>query len=273
MNELLVNARGIAKTFHSRSGEVQALRHLDLQLRPGQVMALLGSNGAGKSTALEIILGLIRPTSGLVSVLGTTPTKAMHSGGVSALMQNGGLLPSLTVADTLKVIAALHGQSAKLPQVIESTGLEPLLKRRVGKCSGGELQRLRLAMALIPNPELLILDEPTAGMDPHAMREFWRLVIKQVQTGTALIFATHYLTEAERYAQNLLIMHDGQVLASGTPTSVKATENAATLEDAFFNITDRACCGTGFTDSNPTGVPSAAPTVGVEAQRGRALGK
>ncbi|MBV7363198.1 ABC transporter ATP-binding protein [Actinomycetaceae bacterium TAE3-ERU4] len=240
MEEIIIKTRDLTKKFKTKAGPLVAVDHLNLEVPQGQSLGILGSNGAGKSTLLEMILGLTKPTSGEITVLGTDSVSAMRSGQVSALLQSGGLLPDMTVAETFEVISSLYDKRNQMEDIIEKTNLRPLLRKRIAHCSGGEIQRLRLAMALIPNSRVLVLDEPTAGMDPHAMREFWALVTDSVSAGTTLIFATHYMTEAERYGEKLMIMHAGKVLIEGSGAAIKEAEKANTLEDAFFAVTDRA---------------------------------
>src|SRR5690606_1128576 len=132
------------------------------------------------------------PTSGAVRVLGTTPQRAVHAGRVSAVMQTGGLLRDLTVRETVTAIASLHGARHRVAEVMERTAITGLGSRKVSKCSGGEQQRLKFALALLPDPDLLILDEPTAGMDVNARREFWDTMRDDADSGRTVVFATHY---------------------------------------------------------------------------------
>lgn len=163
-----VRLTGLRKSF----GTVDAVKGIDLSIRPGEIVAFLGPNGAGKTTTIDMILGLSRPTSGEVSVFGMSPRSAIARGLVSAVMQTGGLLKELTVAETVQLTASLYSQSRPVDEVLGRAGILDISDRLVSKCSGGQQQRLRFAMALLSNPQLLILDEPTTGMDVEGRRDF-----------------------------------------------------------------------------------------------------
>ena len=166
---LAVRLAGVHKNF----GHVHAVDGVDLKITPGEIVAILGPNGAGKTSTIDIILGLSQPSAGRVSVLGMQPRQAIARGLISAVMQTGGLLKDLTVRETIEYTASLFASSQPVNEVLRGAGIADIADRRVGKCSGGEQQRLRFALALLPDPQLLILDEPTAGMDAGARREFW----------------------------------------------------------------------------------------------------
>src|SRR3954470_13419920 len=161
--------RGLTKRF----GAVTAVDGLDLTIEPGEIVAFLGPNGAGKTSTIDMVLGLSRPDAGTAEVFGMTPRSAVAHVLVTAVMQSGGLLKDLTVAETVELTAALFAHTRPVAEVLERAGLTAIAGRRVAKCSGGEQQRLRFAMALLPEPELLILDEPPTGMDVEGRRDFW----------------------------------------------------------------------------------------------------
>jgi ABC-2 type transport system ATP-binding protein len=207
---------------HKSFGTVQAVRGVDLTIRPGEVIAFLGPNGAGKTSTIDLILGLSRPSSGAVKVYGMAPREAVRRGLVSAVMQTGGLLKDLTVVETAQYMAALFAVSRPIDEVLERAGISGIADRKVEKCSGGEQQRLRFAMALIPDPELLILDEPTQGMDVEGRRDFWRAIRDDADLGRTIVFATHYLEEADAYADRIVLISKGQIVADGTASEVKA---------------------------------------------------
>lgn len=217
-----IELRGVNKTFNARSGNpVHALKDVSLTVQPGEIIALLGTNGAGKTTLVDLILGLTTPSSGSIKVTGQAPQKAVYQQKISALMQTGGLLSDLTVKDTLKMIASTFPRHLPLDEVIEQAHLEPIYKRRVGKCSGGEQQRIRFALAILGNPDVLILDEPTAGMDAGARHRFWESMKHQAEQGRTIIFATHYLEEADQFAQRIVLINKGEVIADGTTDELR----------------------------------------------------
>ncbi|GAA1188211.1 ABC transporter ATP-binding protein [Nesterenkonia xinjiangensis] len=228
MDTAIISARGVAMSFRDGAGgRTRAVDGVDLTVTRGEVLALLGPNGAGKTTLLDIILGLTAPESGEVLVDGGTPQAAVQAGRLSALLQTGGLLPDLTAAETVRMVAALHRDPADVDDVIDIAGVRSFASRPVGKCSGGQQQRLRFALALLPRPEIIILDEPTAGMDVSARHEFWERMRTQADDGVTVIFATHYLEEAEQFARRTVLMDRGRVLADGATDEVRSRAGAA----------------------------------------------
>ncbi len=222
---LAVDLRGVHKSF----GLVQAVRGVALAIGSGEVMAFLGPNGAGKTSTIDMILGLSRPDAGAVEVYGMAPRQAVRKGLVSAVMQTGGLLKDLTVAETAQYIASLFAVTRPVGEVLERAGITAIAGRRVGRCSGGEQQRLRFAMALIPDPELLILDEPTQGMDVEGRRGFWQAIRADAALGRTIVFATHYLEEADAYADRIVLISKGQIVADGTAAEVKGLASGRTI--------------------------------------------
>jgi len=225
-----VEIAGLTKTFQSRDGEVvHAVRGLDLRIRAGEVVALLGPNGAGKTTTLDIVLGLTKPTGGTARVYGAEPREAVIAGRVSAVLQSGGLLRDLTVRETVELVGSLYQAARPVEEVLEMAGLTDLGGRMVAKCSGGEQQRLRFALALLPDPDLLVLDEPTAGMDVKARRAFWATMHADADAGRTVVFATHYLEEADSFARRIVLMADGRVIADGSVEEVRARATGRTV--------------------------------------------
>src|SRR4051794_23351878 len=224
--EPAVDLDGVIKRF----GAVTAVDGISLKIRPGEVVALLGPNGAGKTTTVDMLLGLAQPTEGTVQVYGRQPHDAVALGLVSAVMQTGGLLKDYTVEETVRLTAVLFGRPrGAVDEALERAGIADIGKRLVGKCSGGQQQRLRFAMALLPDPELLILDEPTTGMDVGGRHDFWTAIRQDARGGRTVIFATHYLEEADAYADRVVFVRRGQVVADGTAAEVKALTSGRTV--------------------------------------------
>ncbi|MFJ2618551.1 ABC transporter ATP-binding protein [Glutamicibacter sp. NPDC087344] len=228
-----VSLTGLHKTFTTPRTKVEAVRGIDLKIGTGQIVALLGPNGAGKTTTVDMILGLTQPSSGTVEILGLSPHRAVASGRVSAVLQTGGLLRDMTVRETVTVIATMHGRAERVEQVMQRTGLMGIAKRRVGKCSGGEQQRIKFALALLPNPDVLILDEPTAGMDVMARRDFWENMRTEASGGRTIIFATHYLEEAQNFAERTVLMSHGQIVADGATAELRKLISGRTVSATF----------------------------------------
>ncbi|ALV52038.1 MULTISPECIES: ABC transporter ATP-binding protein [Streptomyces] len=206
-----------------RYGDVRAVDDLTLTLRPGETVALLGPNGAGKSTTLDLLLGLKRPDSGSVTVLGTGPREAIVAGRVGAMLQSGGLMDEVTVAELVRLACGLHPRPYPVPDVLARAGLTAIAGRRADKLSGGQAQRVRFALATAGDGDLIVLDEPTTGMDVTARRAFWATMRDQADRGRTVLFATHYLEEADAIADRVLVLHRGRLLADGTATEIKAS--------------------------------------------------
>jgi ABC-2 type transport system ATP-binding protein len=234
-DQLAVDLDAVVKRF----GDVTAVDGISLKIRPGEVVALLGPNGAGKTSTVDMLLGLSQPTAGSVEVYGRPPRDAVALGLVSAVMQTGGLLKDFTVEETVKVTATLFGRTGAVDQALERAGIADIRKRLVGKCSGGQQQRLRFAMALLPDPELLILDEPTTGMDVSGRHDFWTAIRQDASGGRTVIFATHYLEEADAYADRIVFVRRGRIVADGTAAEVKALASGRVIR-ATLPGADRA---------------------------------
>jgi ABC-2 type transport system ATP-binding protein len=220
-----IELSGLTKSF----GNVHAVRGIDLTVRPGEIVAFLGPNGAGKTTTIDMVLGLSRPDRGTAKVYGMEPQAAVRHGLISAVMQTGGLLKDLTVEETLRLTASLFSNTRPVSEVLARAGIADVADRRVVKCSGGQQQRLRFAMALLPDPELLVLDEPTTGMDVTGRRDFWQAIRQDAELGRTVVFATHYLEEADAYADRIVLVRQGEVVADGTAAQVKALVSGRTV--------------------------------------------
>jgi len=207
-------------------GTVRAVDGIDLTVRRGEVVALLGPNGAGKTTTLDALLGLSTPDSGRIALFGAAPKAAIVAGRVGAVLQNGALLGDVTVRELVGAMRALQPRPASLDEVTREAGIADLLNRRVDKLSGGQAQRVRFALALVGAPDLLVLDEPTAGLDTAARRAFWVAVRGYAAKGRTVLFSTHYLEEADEVADRIVLIAAGRVVADGPTTEIRAVAAA-----------------------------------------------
>ncbi|MFL6247028.1 MAG: ABC transporter ATP-binding protein [Thermoanaerobaculia bacterium] len=215
-------------------GPVEALRGLDLTIRPGELVALLGANGAGKTTAVRTLLGLSKPTSGEVRVFGGDPRDAHNRARTGALLQVARVPETLRVREHIHLFSSYYPNPRPLDDVIEAAGLQGLEKRKFGQLSGGQQKRVLFALALCGNPDLLVLDEPTVGLDVEARRALWKQIRAFIAGGRSVLLTTHYLAEAEALANRVVVINKGVVMAEGTPQQIKG--DAATLEDAFIEL-------------------------------------
>ncbi|MFH8988742.1 ABC transporter ATP-binding protein [Streptomyces sp. NPDC017940] len=222
-------------------GEVRAVDGLTLDLYPGETVALLGPNGAGKSSTLDLLLGLRRPDSGTVRVFGTSPRDAIAAGRVGAMLQSGGLMDGVTVRELVGLACELHPRPHRVHDVLAAAGLAQIADRKVDKLSGGQEQRVRFAVATAGASDLIVLDEPTTGMDVTARQAFWATVREQADQGRAVLFATHYLEEADAVADRVLVLHRGRLLADGTAAGIKAR---AGIRKVSFDLLDADARGT-----------------------------
>src|SRR3954447_23903849 len=231
-----VSLSGVTKRF----GDVEAVRGIDLELQQGEIVAFLGPNGAGKTTTIDMVLGLSRPTSGEVGVLGLEPRQAIARGLVSAVMQTGGVIQDPTGREAVESTASLFADSKPVDEVLANAGITGIAGRKVAKCSGGEQQRLRFAMALLPDPALLLLDEPTTGMDVEGRRTFWSAIRRDAEKGRTVLFATHYLEEADQYADRIVLISNGRIVADGSGSEIRALTSGRTVRATIPAINDEA---------------------------------
>jgi ABC-2 type transport system ATP-binding protein len=224
-----VSLQGIEKSFRSPSGPVRAVRGVDVAIAPGEVVALLGPNGAGKSTTIDVLLGLTKADSGSVALFGRPPATAIEAGLIGAMLQTGSLLRDLTVREIVTVIGSLYRDPVDVDEVLAQVGIGALAERRTQKLSGGETQRVRFAIALVTNPSLLVLDEPTAAMDVEGRHAFWTTMREFAARGKTVLFATHYLEEADAYADRAVLMARGRVVIDGPTTEIKAMVGVRTI--------------------------------------------
>jgi ABC-2 type transport system ATP-binding protein len=231
-----VSLMGLRKSY----GDVRAVDNVDLLIAPGEVVALLGPNGAGKSTTVDMLLGLTKPDGGHVTVFGRGPREAVTEGRIGAMLQGGALLDDATVGETVGMVASLHRKPLPVKEALRRAGVEDLANRRCTKLSGGQKQRVRFAVALVSDPDLLVLDEPTAAMDVQTRREFWLSMQEFTSSGRTVLFATHYLEEAENYADRVVFLRKGRVVADGSVAEVTALTAGRTIRAVLPNVPEAA---------------------------------
>jgi ABC-2 type transport system ATP-binding protein len=225
-------AIGLTKSF----GAVRAVRGLDLTLQRGTTVALLGPNGAGKTTTIDMLIGLTRPDGGSVSLFGHPPTEAVRAGLIGAMTQTGQLIDYLSVRELVSMMAALYPAPLEVDEALQLSGANAFADRQTRKLSGGETQRVRFAIALVANAELLVLDEPTAALDVEGRRDFWTAMRAFAARGKTVVFATHYLEEADAYADRIVLMSHGRIVADGAPTEIKATVGGRIIRATLPNV-------------------------------------
>ncbi|WP_066365611.1 ABC transporter ATP-binding protein [Herbidospora mongoliensis] len=220
-----ISVEGVAKRF----GDVRAVEHVSLRVPAGQVVAVLGPNGAGKSTMIGMMLGLVTPDAGRVELLGKAPAEAAAHGLVGAMIQQGELVPNLTVREVVGFVGGLYPDPMPLDDVLELAGLTDLARRRTGRLSGGQVQRVRFAMAVAGAPKVLVLDEPTAALDVETRRAFWTAIRRYAAGGRTILFATHHLEEADENADRVVVLSRGRIVADGTPAEIKRRAGGRTV--------------------------------------------
>jgi ABC-2 type transport system ATP-binding protein len=225
---VLPRPRSVALSFQSvthRYGSQVALDQLDMDVSRGEVLALLGPNGAGKSTTISALLGLVRPQEGRVEVLGSDPRESVAAGRVGAMLQAGsgiGLPPGVRVDEVLGLVRRLYRHPAPRDQIVERANISALLRRRTDRLSGGQAQRVRFAIAIAGDPEIVFLDEPTSAMDVESRQGFWRMMRAFGDEGRTVLFATHHLAEADEIADRVVVLNHGKIVADGPGATLKA---------------------------------------------------
>ncbi|WP_375487503.1 ABC transporter ATP-binding protein [uncultured Mycobacterium sp.] len=226
-------------------GHVRAVDGIDLEVRAGSTIALLGPNGAGKTTTIYLMLGVLAPDHGAVHLFGSSPRCAVAAGRVGAMLQDTGLMAGVRVGQLLTVIRELYPAPASLRELIDAASIAGLLRRRTDRLSGGQAQRVRFALAAAGNPDLLVLDEPTVGLDVQAREGFWARIRSHAARGSTVLFSTHYLEEAETYADRIVLLRSGCIVADGTAREITSSVGAGRVvrfrlltgpPDRFFEL-------------------------------------
>jgi ABC-2 type transport system ATP-binding protein len=228
--------RGVVKSY----GSVRAVDGIDLTVPVGESLALLGLNGAGKSTTINMILGLIEPDAGDVTVLGRTPEAALRAGALGGMLQDTKLIPRVSIREVVEFVRGTYAEPMPMADLLRVAQLTELADRRLDKLSGGQAQRVRFALALAGNPQLLILDEPTAALDVESRRELWTSMREYADRGNTILFSTHHLDEADQNADRVVVVAKGNVIADGAPGDIKGLVVGRTVS---FTLGDRSSAG------------------------------
>jgi ABC-2 type transport system ATP-binding protein len=238
-----VRLQGLVKSYRGPQGLIRAVRGIDISIAAGETTALLGPNGAGKSTTIDMMLGLAKPDEGTVSVFGRSAREAVDAGLVGAMLQTGGLIRDLSVRELVAMMASLYPDPMDVTAALEITGLTTTAGQRTHKLSGGQTQRVRFALAIVSNPELLVLDEPTVALDVEGRREFWSIMREFAGRGKTVLFATHYLEEADANADRAILMAHGRIVADGPTTEIKARVGRRTLRATLPGVDQSRLAG------------------------------
>jgi ABC-2 type transport system ATP-binding protein len=248
-----------------RYGDVLALEDVTVRVRTGEVLALLGPNGAGKTTAVSTMLGLLRPDAGVASLFGTSPNDVAAKVRVGAMLQISGVPPTLKVREHIASFAAYYPSPLPLDKVLTLAGLEDVADRQYGRLSGGQKQRVHFALAMVGDPDLLFLDEPTTGLDVESRRDFWRQVREFAEGGKTVVLTTHYLEEADALADRIVLVDHGRVIAEGTPAEIKARTAGKVVTAVTKVALERLATLPGVTRVERVGVATNLHTAAAEA--------
>jgi len=232
-----IQLRGLVKSFHGADGPIRAVRGIDVAINAGETVALLGPNGAGKSTTIDMLLGLLAPDEGSVSVFGSSPADAVARGAVGGMLQTGQLIRDLTVRELVAMMASLYPAPLDVEETLELAGISEIAAHRTNKLSGGQTQRVRLAVALVSDAELLVLDEPTVALDVEGRQAFWTTMRAYAARGKTIVFATHYLEEADAYADRAVLIAHGTIVADGPTTEIRAMVGTRTIRVTLPAVT------------------------------------
>jgi ABC-2 type transport system ATP-binding protein len=217
-NLVVASLEGVSKNY----GAVRALRGVNFQVRAGEVVALLGPNGAGKTTAVKLLLGLLQPNAGRARVFGADPTNPENRMRTGAMLQVGRVPETLRVSEHIDLFSSYYVKPMPAVEILAAAGLEKLKDRRFSELSGGQRQRVLFALAICGDPDLLFLDEPTAGLDVEARRLLWDEIRQLVSRGKTVLLTTHYLQEADALADRIAVINNGEIISEGTPDEIKS---------------------------------------------------
>jgi ABC-2 type transport system ATP-binding protein len=231
-----IELRGLVKSFRGPDGPIRAVRGVDVTIAAGETVALLGPNGAGKSTTIDMLLGLLRPDEGSVSVFGRPPAEAVAHGAVGGMLQTGALIRDLSVRELVAMMASLYPAPLDVDEALGLAGVSEIAAQRTNKLSGGQTQRVRLAVALVSDPQLLVLDEPTVALDVEGRHAFWSTMRASAARGTTIVFATHYLEEADAFADRAVLIAHGAIVADGPTTEIKAMVGTRTIRATLPDV-------------------------------------
>ena len=217
-NNTIATLSGVSKRY----GKIVALDSIDLEIRPGELLALLGPNGAGKTTSVRMLLGLSKPDSGTARVFGLDPRVPANRVRTGAMLQTGNVPATLKAGELIEMFSSYYPKPMAKAAVIRAAGLEGIDHRKFADLSGGQKQRTLFALSLCGDPDLLVLDEPTVGLDVEARRGLWEQIRGYIRSGKSILLTTHYLEEADALADRIIVINRGVIVAEGSPTEIKS---------------------------------------------------
>ncbi len=234
MNQSVIELTNISKSY----GDVKAVDGISLQVKKGEVLGIIGANGAGKSTTLEIMMGIRKPDAGTVKVLGMNVEEASNEikQKIGIQLQQTALYDRIKVKEALKLFSSYYDKTRNLQEIIEALGLKPYLNKYVKNLSGGWQQRTSLALALVNDPDIIFLDEPTTGLDPQARRDLWTCINRYRDEGKTILLSTHYMDEAQKHCDRIAIIKKGKLVACEKPQNLidSYLQGAGTMEDVYL---------------------------------------
>ncbi|WP_077620882.1 ABC transporter ATP-binding protein [Bacillus sinesaloumensis] len=234
MKQTVIELNNITKSY----GDVKAVDGISLEVKRGEVLGIIGANGAGKSTTLEIMMGIRKADAGTVNVLGMNVDEASNQikQKIGIQLQQTALYDRIKVKEALSLFSSYYESKRDLQEIIDTLGLQPYLNKYVKNLSGGWQQRTSLALALVNDPEIIFLDEPTTGLDPQARRDLWSCINRYREEGKTIILSTHYMDEAQRNCDRIAIIKKGKLVACDQPQNLidAYLQGAGTMEDVYL---------------------------------------